>query len=137
MGPFCLLLLLLLQAASHIHIAAPLLLYCCCCSAAAAALLLLLLCCCCSELPGCCSFCCRLLLAASLPGLPLVSPVLQMLLQLLLPAADHGQDNSLYRCSALTGLELTTTPLALANQQLSLLCRACLTRPARTAWQHP
>ena len=30
-------------------------------------------------------------------GCPLAAPLLQLLLLLLLPAADHGQDNSLYR----------------------------------------
>ena len=69
--------------------------FCCCCRLPLICTVdapLLLYCCCCRELPSCCSICCRLLLAAPLPGLPLAA-LLQLLL--LLSTADHGQDNSL------------------------------------------
>ena len=56
--------------------------------------------------------------------------LLQLLLLLLL-LQDLGRT---IVCSAVLpspGLELTTTPLALANQQLSLLGRTCFTRPSQ------
>ena len=57
--------------------------------------------------------------------------LLQLLLLLLLLLQDLGRT---IVCSAVLpspGLELTTTPLALANQQLSLLGRTCFTRPSQ------
>ena len=73
-------------------------------------------CCCCC----CCCCCCRLPLAA--------------LLLLLLPAADVGQDNILYSAILpLPRLELATTSLELANQQLSLLGSTCLARPGQSS----
>ena len=53
-----------------------------------------------------------------------------MLLQLLLLLQDPGQDNMYIVCITVL-LELMTAPLALANQQLSLLGRTCSTRPTQ------
>ena len=56
-----------------------------------------------------------------------------MLLQLLLLLLLQDLGRTIV-CSAVLpspGLELTTTPLALANQQLSLLGRTCFTRPSQ------
>ena len=87
-------------------------------------LLLLLMHCCCRGLPSCCSFCCRLLaLAAPLLGLPLVAP---LLLRRIL-----GRTIVCSTVLPSPGLELTTAPSALANQQLSLFHRTCLTRPSQ------
>ena len=54
--------------------------------------------------------------------------LLQLLLLLLL---DLGRTIVCSAVLPLPGLELTTTPLALANQQLSLLGRTCFTRPSQ------
>ena len=65
--------------------------------------------------------------AAPLRGLPLATPLLLLLLLL----QNHGRT---IVCSAFLpspGLKLVITPLALANQQLYLLGRTCLTRPSQ------
>ena len=89
------------------------------------AALLLLYCCCCSELPGCCSFCWLL----CCQGCPLRFSCCNCCCCCLLRMLGRT-----IVCSAVLpspGLELSTALLALANQQLSLLGRTCLTRPCQ------
>ena len=81
--------------------------------------------CCCRGLPNW-SFCCKLhklLPCSAARGAPSCSTAATA-------AAESGQDNSLYALP-LPRLELETTPLALANQQLSLLGKTWLTRPGQ------
>ena len=66
----------------------------------------------------------RAALAAPVQGLPLAAPLL-LLLRIL------GRTIVCIANLALPGLELATTPLALANLQLSLLDRTCLCNMAQ------
>ena len=71
----------------------------------------------------------RAALAAPVQGLPLAAPLLLLLLLLLLRIL--GRTIVCIANLALPGLELATTPLALANLQLSLLDRTCLCNMAQ------
>ena len=80
----------------------------------------------------------RAALAAPLQGLLLAAPLLLLLLLLLL-LQILGRTIVCSAVLPLPRLNLATAPLALVNQQLSLLGKTFLIRSSqdRTVWQHP
>ena len=115
MWPFCpLLLSLLLRAAPFCSCSTA---YCCCCSDVAIAVAAAV-----GQHAG--PYCCGL---HQLQAAPSCSAVLQLLL-----LQNLGRTIVCSTVPPSPGLKLATTPLALANQQLSLLgCSTCLTRPGQ------